>query len=402
MPCAIDVGLPPDARSPPCMQALRLLRIGLTVRDLAAAVRFYTDALGFGCVAQARAADPAVVTLLGACAIRSTLLRRGEQILELAAFDPPGAGYPPGSRSNDLWFQHCALVTADIDTAYVRLNRYPHSAISRNGPQTLPDGSIAFKFRDPEGHPLELIQLPHPDAETAAGIDHSAIVVANVDRSVAFYADVLNMRVRARQVNWGSRSGQPGRPGRNAGGRRGPAPAHPAPHVELLAYRHPFGREAARRRPADIAASRLVFAVDHLADDLDHVVLRDGTRAAWMADPDGHALLLLEAARSNTGCSSWMIPTTSSACGDAVGNPGASRCRGRSIEVDERLQLLEFEFEVSRCNPVKQAPGFKTGHCAGHRLRRCAEIVCDIVPAHRKGQNSFALIEVSIMGGTIE
>lgn len=213
------------------MQALRLLRIGLTVRDLAAAVRFYTDALGFGCVAQARAADPAVVTLLGACAIRSTLLRRGDQILELAAFDPPGAGYPPGSRSNDLWFQHCALVTADIDTAYVRLNRYPHSAISRNGPQTLPDGSIAFKFRDPEGHPLELIQLPHPDAETAAGIDHSAIVVANVDRSVAFYADVLNMRVRARQVNRGPAQD-------NLDALVGTqvdvvalAPAHPAPHV---------------------------------------------------------------------------------------------------------------------------------------------------------------------------
>ena len=48
-------------------------------------------------------------------------------------------------------------------------------------------------------------------------------------------------------------------------------------------------------RPADIAASRLVFAVDHLADDLDHVVLRDGVGAASMDDPDGHALLLLEA-----------------------------------------------------------------------------------------------------------
>jgi hypothetical protein len=63
-------------------------------------------------------------------------------------------------------------------------------------------------------------------------------------------------------------------------------------HVELLAYRQPHGRAAARMRPADITASRLVFA-----DDLDHVVLRDGTSAASIADPDGHAVLLLEAPR---------------------------------------------------------------------------------------------------------
>jgi hypothetical protein len=76
--------------------------------------------------------------------------------------------------------------------------------------------------------------------------------------------------------------------------------------------------------------------------------------------------------------------------------------QGGSIEVDERLQLVELEFEVSRRNPVKHALAFKTGQRAGHRFRRCAEIVRDIVPAHRKGQNLFALIEVMRMGRTIE
>ena len=75
---------------------------------------------------------------------------------------------------------------------------------------------------------------------------------------------------------------------------------------------------------------------------------------------------------------------------------------GGSIEVDERLQLVELEFEVSRRNPVKHALAFKTGQRAGHRFRRCAEIVRDIVPAHRKGQNLFALIEVMLMGRTID
>jgi catechol 2,3-dioxygenase-like lactoylglutathione lyase family enzyme len=277
------------------MKALRLLRISLTVRDLAAAARFYADALGFGHMERARAADPAVVMLLGARAIRTTLMRRGNQFLELAAFDPPGADYPPDSHSNDMWFQHCALVTADIAAAYIRLNRYPHSAISRNGPQALPDRSVAFKFRDPEGHPLELIQFPKPDAATEAGIDHSAIVVADAERSIAFYADVLNLSVRARQVNQGPAQDNMDALGGTEVDVVGLAPAQPAPHVELLAYRHPRGRAAARMRPADIAASRLVFAVDRLAEDLDQCVLRNGTRAASMHDPDGHALLLLEA-----------------------------------------------------------------------------------------------------------
>ena len=258
MPRALDAKVTQDARGTPRVKALRLLRISLTVRDIAAAGRFYADALGFDCVEQARAADPAVVMLLGACAIRTTLMRHSNQFLELAAFDPPGAGYPPDSHSNDMWFQHCALVTADIDAAYVRLNRYPHSAISRNGPQALPDGSVAFKLRDPEGHPLELIQFPKPDAVTEAGIDHSAIVVADAERSIAFYADVLSMSVHARQVNQG-----PAQDNMDAlGGTEvvivGLAPAHPAPHVELLGYRHPRGRAAARMRPADIACAATI------------------------------------------------------------------------------------------------------------------------------------------------
>jgi catechol 2,3-dioxygenase-like lactoylglutathione lyase family enzyme len=279
------------------MNALELLRISLTVRDLAAAGRFYEDALGFACVGQAGAADPAIVTLLGAAAIRTMLMRRGNQFLELAAFDPPGAAYPPGSHSNDAWFQHCALATADIAAAYVRLNRYSYVAISRDGPRPLPDGSIAFKFRDPEGHPLELIQLPNPDPMTAEGIDHSAIVVADAERGIAFYADVLNMRVRARQVNKGLAQDSLDALAGAEVDIVNLAPARPAPHVELLGYRKPQGRVAARMRPADIAASRMVLAVEHLADDVGGVVSRDGARAALIHDPDGHALLLLETAR---------------------------------------------------------------------------------------------------------
>ena len=119
------------------MKALRLLRISLTVRDLAAAGNLRGRAW-FGCIEQDRAADPAVVMLLGAGAIRTTLMQRGNQLLELAASIRRG-GIPAGQSQQRFVVPDRALVRAHIDAAYVRLNRI-RIRDSRNGPQALPDG----------------------------------------------------------------------------------------------------------------------------------------------------------------------------------------------------------------------------------------------------------------------
>ena len=274
------------------MRALRLLRISVTVSDLARAAAFYTDALGFQAPMPAEDADPGLAGLLGVRGLRTVRLHRGGQVLELAAFDPPGAAYPPGSRSNDLSFQHCALVVDDMAVAYARLARHPFTPITRGGPQALPGGISAYKFRDGDGHPLELIAFDRPDPATAGGIDHSAISVSDAGRSSAFYAGTLGLRIAARQVNAGPAQD-------TLDGLDGAevdvvalAPAQPAPHVELLGYRAPPGRPAPPMQPQDIAASRLVFQVDSLAGHPGAVDLADGARVAVMHDPDGHALLL--------------------------------------------------------------------------------------------------------------
>ena len=276
------------------LQAVRLLHVGLTVAALGPAAAFYV-ALGFTADA-ATQADPALARLLGAERIAVQRLRRGGQALELAAFDPPGAAYPPGSRSDDLWFQHCALPVADMEAAVARLPG--HVAISRGGPQRLPEragGVAAYKFRDPDGHPLELIQFPQPRG-AGDGIDHSAIGVADAGRSIAFYRGTLGMKLGSRAVNAG--------PEQDAlDGLDGVAvdvvallPEHPAPHVELLGYRTPRGRAALALRPADIAATRLALQVRGLAAHPGAALLANGARAALLHDPDGHALLLLEVA----------------------------------------------------------------------------------------------------------
>ena len=210
--------------------ALRLDRVGLNVSDLPAAIAFYETALGFS----AAAIEPGDAALLGVASVRRAVLRRGRQCVELTQCSPPGAAYPDASAGNDLWFQHCALATDDMAASYARLRAAAFTPISRDGPQALPGGVVAFKFRDPDGHPLELIQFPAADPATAGGIDHSAISVSDVGRSVAFYAAELGLHESARQVNTG--------PAQDAlDGLAGVtvdvvalAPEVAAPHVELL------------------------------------------------------------------------------------------------------------------------------------------------------------------------
>lgn len=269
------------------MIANRLLRIELTVSDLPRAARFYASKLGFERVSEGELA-PALAALLGARRVREIVLHRRGQELALHAFDPPGTPYPDHATACDQSFQHFAMPVTDIGEAVARLSATP---ISQGGPQRLPErsgGATAFKFRDPDGHPLELIQFPHP-RET--GIDHSAIVSADAARSIAFYREMLGLRLAAQQLNTGPEQDR-------LDGLDGSSvevialqPQTASPHLELLAYRSPPVRLAPIGTPADIAATRLVFEV---AGPLDGAVaLPDGRRIALTNDPDGHKLVLL-------------------------------------------------------------------------------------------------------------
>ena len=276
------------------MKLQALLRVGMTVADLPAAVAFYTGALGFT-AGRPEDCDPALARLLGAERVRAVRLQRGGQSIELATFEPAGASYPPGSRSNDCWFQHCALTTSDIAAAYGKLEGHAFTSISRDGPQRLParaGGVTAYKFRDPDGHPLELIEFPDRPGEPD-GIDHSAIAVADAGRSIAFYA-ALGLRLGSSGVNTGAEQDAMDDLSGVCVDVVGLMPAAASPHVELLGYRTPPGRSTNVLRQADIAASRLVLAASGLAEHPGAVVLQDGARAALLHDPDGHALLLIE------------------------------------------------------------------------------------------------------------
>ena len=93
-----------------------------------------------------------------------------------------------------------AIVVNDMRRAYQRvMANQRFRPISRNGPVRLPDNSggvTAFKFRDHDGHPLELLALPQgrtPEEWRRAnstgpflGVDHTAIAVSDAASSARF------------------------------------------------------------------------------------------------------------------------------------------------------------------------------------------------------------------------
>jgi len=150
--------------------------------------------------------------------VRVVTLELGQEQIQLTQFIAPPGGRPisPDSRSNDLWFQHLAIVVSDMDTAYATLREHNVQHVS-TAPQTLPDyitaaaGIRAFYCRDPDGHNLELIWFPEGKGSPRwqsknrlfLGIDHTAIGIAHTEHSLRFYRDILGLTIAGESENYG-------------------------------------------------------------------------------------------------------------------------------------------------------------------------------------------------------
>ncbi len=291
--------------------------IGLTVDNLDRELAFYTNVLPFQFVAVSEEKGAATDRLLGLHGIhlRTAELQLGsEHILLTEHLAAKGRDIPADSQSYDHWFQHIAIVVRDMDQAYAQLKLHRVKQVS-TAPQTLPEwnknaaGIKAFYFRDPENHVLEIIFFPpgkgdpkwqSPGTNLFLGIDHTAIVVSDTDRSLAFYRDQLGLRVAGESENYGVEQEHLnqvfGARLRITGLR-----AEAGPGIEFLEYLTPSG---GRNLPPDARASDLVFWNTHLVVDGETAAAlrRDGAkfvsrpgvnvRAEIVRDPDGHALEL--------------------------------------------------------------------------------------------------------------
>jgi catechol 2,3-dioxygenase-like lactoylglutathione lyase family enzyme len=306
----------------------RVAAVGLTVADLERSLGFFTGLLGFerrGGVVEASGPEFERLTGVFGARARTATVCLGAECLELVDFvAAEGEPYPPGTRSNDRWFQHVAIVVSDMAAAYARLVAAGVEHVS-TAPQRLPDwnpnagGIEAFYFRDRDGHALELIAFPpgkgDPRWQNAdrlfLGIDHTAIAVADTESSLRFWRDALGLEVAGASENWGPEQERLN----NVFAARLRITGLRAPGggigVEFLEYLSPSdGRDTPRRlATSDLAHWHVRLEVgDPEAEAVDalrgggrwvspgSVELVDGglgyRRGALVRDADGHGVLL--------------------------------------------------------------------------------------------------------------
>src|SRR5947209_14225945 len=302
--------------------------VEMTVSDMDRAVEFYS-ALTFQKVSDVEVFGDEFEHLEGVFGARMRIVRMqlGNEHIDLAQYlAPPGRPIPVDSRSNDLWFQHIAIVVRDMDQAFEKLRALKVQFVS-TGPQTLPAslpaaaGIKAFYFRDPDQHNLELIYFPPGKGDPRwqektdnlfLGIDHTAIGISNTDASLKFYRDLLGLRKVAETKIFGNEQEHLnqifGAHLRITGMR-----ANAGPGIEFLEYLTP---RDGRPRPADVHANDIVHWQAMIAtDDVDLLAkkLRDAhvnfvspgvvimpkdkigySKGALVSDPDGHSILLIE------------------------------------------------------------------------------------------------------------
>lgn len=299
--------------------------IDMTVSDMDRAVSFYSGVLNFKKVSDTEVGGETYESLEGVFGVRMRVVRMqlGDESVQLTEYlAPKGRPIAVGARSNDRSFQHIAIIVSDMDKAYawLRQNKVEHVS---SGPQRLPDwnnkaaGIKAFYFKDPDGHPLEILQFP-PDKGSEKwhrssdklflGIDHTAIVVGDTEASLHFYRDLLGMRIVGESENYGTEQEHLN----NVFGahlRITSLRAGSGPGVELLEYLSPrdgspfpadeHANDVVHRqtvlvtKSADQAAQDLLFAKVNFVSS--GVIVNHkyelGYRIAFIVrDPDGHAV----------------------------------------------------------------------------------------------------------------
>jgi catechol 2,3-dioxygenase-like lactoylglutathione lyase family enzyme len=203
-----------------CAQVKKVGAIGITVKDMDRSVIFYSKVLGFKKVGDAELYGPSVEQLQGIFGIRIRVVKMqlGDEFIELTDYlTSGGRSIPQDARSNDLSFQHIAIVVSNMDKAYLQLRKFNIEHVSTS-PQTIPlsnsaaAGVKAFYFHDPDGHNLELIYFPPGKGQSKwrnsgnklfLGIDHTAIGISNTDSSLHFYQDLLGMMRKGDSWNKG-------------------------------------------------------------------------------------------------------------------------------------------------------------------------------------------------------
>ncbi len=133
--------------------------VGIVVRDLEPAIRFYQELLGLVVVQRQEEAGPYLDAVLGLNNARATTVKmsaaEGPTLVELLKFHSHPDNRPAAHPYN-LGPTHVAFTVDDLRQDYDRLRE--QGIQFTVPPEPSPDGSLVTFCRDPEGNLIELVE----------------------------------------------------------------------------------------------------------------------------------------------------------------------------------------------------------------------------------------------------
>jgi catechol 2,3-dioxygenase-like lactoylglutathione lyase family enzyme len=149
----------------------------------------------------------------------ASLLQLGDEFIELTDYlTAGGRSIPEDAKSNDLMFQHIAIVVSDMDKSIRAIEKSTTWSMYRLPRKHYLNLFLAlqvsglFNFHDPDDHNLELIWFPkgkgqdkwqHKKWEDLFGNRHTAIGVSNTENSHHFYTEMLGIERKGDSWNKG-------------------------------------------------------------------------------------------------------------------------------------------------------------------------------------------------------
>jgi catechol 2,3-dioxygenase-like lactoylglutathione lyase family enzyme len=148
-----------------------LHHVGITVKDLDASIRFYHDILGlqFSNEPSPWFEGPELGPAVGVpgAALRQVSLILGDSTLELLEYKSPPSETREPLVSNNIGASHVAFLVEDIEAKKAELER---QGITFFSPVNVVDEGVLAGWRwvyfaDPDGYPLELVEVAYYNAD---------------------------------------------------------------------------------------------------------------------------------------------------------------------------------------------------------------------------------------------
>jgi catechol 2,3-dioxygenase-like lactoylglutathione lyase family enzyme len=144
------------------MRNARLLHYSHCVSDIERSRRFYTDVLGFETVAEFDFDDAATAQVMDipGCRFKGIFMKCDGMRIELIGFtEPRPEDRPRKRRADEVGHSHLSFYVTSLDETLADLARQD-VVIERHTRAVLAGGIECCVIRDPDGFPIELVQMP--------------------------------------------------------------------------------------------------------------------------------------------------------------------------------------------------------------------------------------------------